>query len=275
MLQDEKINEIVRKVMDEIAGKKGEDAPAGAAASEASVLVPEPADREFLEYLKGTTPARIGVWRAGTRPLTSTLLKFRADHAVAQDAVFSFVDEKIPQSFQMLMTKSRVTDKDQYLTRPDMGRKLSDADAERVMQECPHSPQVQIVVADGLSAKAIEANIPDILPPFRQGLTARGVTFGRDIFVKFGRVGITDHIGEILKPECLVLFIGERPGLGTSESMSCYMTYRPGAGTIESARTVVSNIHKGGTPPAEAGALLVEIVQKILAEKVSGVGLRL
>ena len=96
---------------------------------------------------------------------------------------------------------------------------------------------------------------------------------GTTIFVRHGRVAVMDTIGEELKPEAAVILIGERPGLGTAESMSAYMAYKPRLGMVESERTVISNIHKGGTPAAEAGAHLASLMKKILNAKASGVNL--
>ena len=93
--------------------------------------------------------------------------------------------------------------------------------------------------------------------------------------MKNARVGIVNCIGEILKPELILLFIGERPGLGTAESMSAYLTYQPVAATVEADRTMISNIHKGGIPPVEAGAQIVSLVEKILTQKTSGLDLEL
>ena len=101
-----------------------------------------------------------------------------------------------------------------------------------------------------LSSKAVEANIPNLLPAMLQGLEGMGIDVGTPIFVQYARVAIMDAIGEELKPEAAIVLLGERPGLGTAESMSAYMGYQPRAGMVESERTVVSNIHKGGTPAA-------------------------
>ena len=106
-----------------------------------------------------------------------------------------------------------------------------------------------------------------------QGLEGMGIDVGTPIFVQYARVAIMDAIGEELKPEAAIVLLGERPGLGTAESMSAYMGYQPRAGMVESERTVVSNIHKGGTPAAEAGAHLATLLKKILDGKASGVNL--
>lgn len=241
------------------------------------LLVPNPKNREFYMKMKEATPARIGVWRCGTRPLTETLLRFRADHAIAQDAVMGEVASDFAERYGMVFTKTRCRDKDEFLTRPDLGRRLDDESLETIRKKCEKGAQVQIIVADGLSSKAVEANIPDLLPALRQGLERLGIKkLGTPIFVKYGRVAIMDVIGEELRPECAVVLIGERPGLGTAESLSAYMGYNPRIGMLESERMVVSNIHrKGGVPPAEAGAHLATLIKKILDAKASGVNLKL
>ncbi len=255
----------------EAAGENLEDLAAVDLQQE--IMVPHPVDGAALEYYKRSTTARIGVWRCGPRPLTRTLLRFRADHATAQDSVFKDVSEDFLSRFNLVRVQTMVKDKDQYLTRPDLGRQLPEGELEKIRRECPPKPQVQIVIADGLSSRAVEANLADILPALKQGLASYRLATGRDIFVKFGRVGVMDVIGMTLAAEVVVLLVGERPGLGTSESMSAYMIYKPGPETVVADHTVVSNIHKGGTPPAEAGAHLATVVKCIYDAKASGVKL--
>ena len=233
--------------------------------------VPKPCRRDLYEEMKQATPARIGVWRCGPRPLTDTLLRFRADHAVAQDSVLGEVDPQFPLRYGMIPVQTMCTDKDHYLTRPDLGRKLDENSLSIISENCSKGAQIQIIVSDGLSSKAVEANIPDLLPALLQGLKGLGVTVGTSIFVKYGRVAVMDIIGELLKPEASVILIGERPGLGTAESMSAYMGYNPRIGMVESERCVISNIHKGGVPAVEAGAHLATVLKKILDAKASGV----
>ena len=235
--------------------------------------VPNPVNKALYEEMKLSTPARIGVWRSGPRPLTDTLLRFRADHAVAQDSVLGEVPEEFPAKYNMVSVQTLCLSKDEYLTRPDLGRKLNDENLEILTKGCPKGAMVQIIVSDGLSSKAVEANIPNLLPALIQGLEGMGVKLGTTIFVRNGRVAVMDTIGEELKPEVAVILIGERPGLGTAESMSAYMGYNPRLGMVESERTVIRNIHKGGTPAAEAGAHLASLIKKILDAKASGVNL--
>ncbi|WP_227763250.1 ethanolamine ammonia-lyase subunit EutC [Zhaonella formicivorans] len=235
--------------------------------------VPNPVNKTLYEEMKMATPARIGVWRTGSRPLTETLLRFRADHATAQDAVLSEVSEEFIQKLNLVKLQSACRDKDEYLTRPDLGRKLSTESLEKLRKSFQKGADVQIIVSDGLSSKAVEANLPDLLPALMQGLSGMGIKIGTPVFVKYGRVAVMDVIGEELKPKVAIIFLGERPGLGTAESLSAYLAYNPRQGMIESERTVVSNIHKGGTPAPEAGAYLVTLLKKVLDKKASGVNL--
>ncbi len=235
--------------------------------------VPEPINRGMYEEMKAATPARIGVWRAGTRPLTDTLLRFRADHAAAQDAVLNDVSEEFIRKNNWVMLQSCCRNKDEHLTRPDLGRKLSEESLNKLRSDCKKGVDLQIIISDGLSSKAVEANIPDLLPAFMQGLSSLGINTGPTVFVKYGRVAVMDVIGEELKPKAAIILLGERPGLGTAESLSAYLAYNPRIGMIESERTVVSNIHKGGTPAAEAGAHLASVIKTVLEKKSSGVNL--
>lgn len=239
------------------------------------LLVPNPRNKELYLDMKKSTAARIGVWRAGPRPLTQTLLRFRADHAVAQDSVMGEISEEDAARFKMVYVKSACRDKDEFLTRPDLGRILDEESIKKMEQECEKKPQVQIIVADGLSSKAMEANIPDLFPALSQGLQSMGIRCGTPVMAGYARVGLMDSIGEVIKPDVCINLIGERPGLGTAESMSAYIVYNPRAGVIESERTVISNIHKGGTPAVEAGAHIATLVRKILDAKSSGVNLKI
>ncbi len=239
------------------------------------VLVPEPENLEGLLKMKETTPARIGVWRAGPRYKTETLLRFRADHAVAMDAVFSDVSEEFLQAMNLLPIKTRCRNKDEYLTRPDLGRKFDAEELELLRKNCVKTPQVQIYVSDGLSSTAIEANVRDILPAIQQGLEGYGVEMGTPFFVKYGRVPAMDVISETLEADVTCVLIGERPGLATGESMSAYMAYKATVNMPEARRTVVSNIHKGGTPAVEAGAHIAHILKLMLDKKASGLDLKL
>jgi ethanolamine ammonia-lyase small subunit len=238
-------------------------------------LVDDPADPDAYRRLKAKTPARLGSGRAGPRYKTLTMLRFRADHAAAQDAVFSQVPEDYPKKHDLVNLQTRCHDKDEYLTRPDLGRCFDEDNAAALRAAIPGKPRVQIVIGDGLSSAAILANAADCMAAIRDGLKVRGIDTGKAIFVRYCRVGAGDAIGDITGCELVCMLVGERPGLVTDKSMSAYITYQPRTGVSESSRTVVSNIHAQGTPAVEAGAHVAELIDTILKRKVSGVGLHL
>jgi len=239
------------------------------------LAVPNPANRDGYLQLMHSTPARIGEWRAGTRPTIKTLLRFRADHAGAMDAVFNDVDPDLVNQQGLFAVQSAAADKATYLMDPNIGATFTPETAKALSEHCTHGAQVQIIVADGLSSAAVEANIPDVLPALTQGLKRYNLTVGTNIFVKYGRVRIMDAVSEILGCEVALLLVGERPGLVTNESLSAYMTYKGHPGIAESSRTVVSNIYAKGTAPVEAGAYLADIAKKMIDTKTSGMDLKL
>ena len=236
-------------------------------------LTEHPENREKYGKMKEKTPARLGSGRAGPRYKTLTMLRFRADHAAAQDAVFSQVSEDFAAKNGMLEVQTKCKTKDEYLTRPDHGRCFDEENQRKIRAAIPGTPKVQIVVGDGLSSAAITANAMDCLQSIQEGLKLKGIDAGTPIFVRYCRVGAGDAIGDVTGCELVCMLVGERPGLVTDKSMSAYITYLPHTGVSESARTVVSNIHAQGTPAVEAGAHIAGLIETILKRKVSGVGL--
>lgn len=237
-------------------------------------LLPNAINEEAYRKIKKFTPARLGLWRAGNRYKTQSILRFRADHAAAQDAVFSYVSEDFVKEMGFIPVQTLASSKDEYLTRPDLGRLFSEEEQDVIKKNCKANAKVQIVVGDGLSSSAIEANVKDFLPALKQGLKMFGLAFDEVLFIKHARVAAMDQIAELTGAEVLCMLVGERPGLVTAESMSAYLAYKPTIGMPEAKRTVLSNIHKRGTPAVEAGAYVAEIIKKILDHKKSGVDLK-
>ena len=238
-------------------------------------LTENPENPEKFKRMKLQTPARLGSGKAGARYRTLTMLRFRADHAAAQDAVWSQVPEDFPEKHGLIPVQTCCRDKEQYLTRPDLGRKFDRENQEKIRQALPDKPRVQLVVGDGLSSAAILANAADCMAAIRDGLKLHGIEAGPALFVRYCRVGAGDAVGDITGCELVCMLVGERPGLVTDKSMSAYITYKPHTGIVESSRTVVSNIHAQGTPAVEAGAHIAGLIRTILERKVSGVGLHL
>lgn len=239
------------------------------------ITLRQPKDMEVCRRLKQSTTARICIGRSGDRLLTETALRLRADHAVAMDAVWSEVDETIVDELGFFKVQTLAAGKEEYITRPDKGRRFAEQTLQKIRCTCVQRPDVQIIAGDGLSSPAIGANLPDIFPVIVDGLTAKNLKIGTPIFVKYSRVAAMDWISQAVEAEVTVLLIGERPGLATDESLSCYAAYRSSPDKPESQRNVISNIHKNGTPPVEAGAQIVSLVQIMLQEKNSGVSLKL
>ena len=238
-------------------------------------LVENAQDPEKYKKLKEKTPARLGSGRAGARYKTLTMLRFRADHAAAQDAVFAQVPDDFAEKNHLVALQTRCKDKDEYLTRPDLGRCFDQENQQKLRSAITGTPQVQIVVGDGLSSAAIMANAMDCMQAITDGLKLQGISLGQAVYVKYCRVGAGDAVGDVTGCQVVCVLVGERPGLVTDKSMSAYITYQPHTGVSESSRTVVSNIHAQGTPAVEAGAFIAELIGKILDKKVSGVGLQL
>lgn len=238
------------------------------------LLVKNPQNREGYLKMKSYTPARLGCGREGTRYNLQTALRFRADHAAAQDSVFSEVPTDLIEKMNFVSVKTLCDSKDDYLTSPPRGRQFDEENKAKIKAAITSKPKVQIVVGDGLSSAAIGANVEEILPSIKQGLKMHGLDIGDVIFVKYCRVPAMDAIGEYTDADVVCLLVGERPGLVTAEAMSAYVAYRPTVGMPEARRTVLASIHKGGTPAVEAGAYIADLIKKMLDTKKSGIDLK-
>lgn len=226
-----------------------------------------------MQKMKKATPARIGIGRCGSRYTTDAQLRFLAAHAAANDAVFSEVPGEVVEELGVFEVKTKCSDKNEMLLRPDWGRVIEPENLEKISQNCVHDPDVQIYFGDGLCSPSIKANIPDLYPTIRMGLADRGITVGTPFLVRYCRVNTTRMIGPLLGAKVTCVLIGERPGLLTSESMSAYIAYNARPDMSESDYTVVSNISRHGVPPVEAAAHIVDLIACILKEKKSGVAL--
>lgn len=288
-MDTQQINQIVQAVLRQLA-PPAENTPAAPTCTNAQhedAMLPDLGSEAFrtwigvtdakhpdvLTELRGTSAARLCTGRAGPRPRTTALLRFLADHSRSKDTVLKEVPQEWVEKKGLLELQSEITSKDQYLTRPDMGRKLCETSLQMLKSKCKQRPQVQVVVSDGLSTDAVTANLDEILPPLLKGLESAGLDVGTPFFVRYGRVKVEDQIGETLGAKVVILLVGERPGLGQSESLSCYMVYSPTATTVEADRTCLSNIHRGGTPPAEAAAVIVDLAKRMLEKQASGMAL--
>lgn len=245
--------------------------------SPTKTAIPSAAEGDVLPALLETTPARVAVWRAGCRPLTQAWLQFRADHAVARDAVHSELSDEFlefARRSQFPVVQSLVDSRQEFVLNPPLGKRVAESTLEELKKCCPCGQDVQVVISDGLSAAAVEANVRELLPMLRDGLALSQLTVGKPVVVRYGRVAVADPIAHALGARVVVNLIGERPGLSSGVGLSAYITLNPGPQTISSDRTVVSNIHERGTPAAEAGAYIVQLIARIIEKGVSGVRLQ-
>lgn len=283
-MNDAQIAEIVRAVMRELAHTPavpdaaeitvpGELPDLGSDEARLWVGVTEPKSADVLTELRRSTRARVCAGRSGPRPRTQSLLRFLADHSRSRETVLSEIPPEWVQRVGLLEVQTEIVEKGQYLTRPDLGRVLGAEGLEMVKTQCIKAPDVQLLISDGLSTEATTANFDDIVPPLIRGLESLQLKAGTPLFVRFGRVKVEDQIGELLQAKVVILLIGERPGLGQSESLSCYMVYKPTSQTVEAERTCISNIHRGGTPPVEAAAVIAELAARMIKEQASGIAL--
>ncbi len=238
---------------------------------------PEPG---FLARVRAQTPARILTGRAGGSYRTSTWLELRGDHAAARDAVRDGVDlvrdfgREFLDRWDVFEVATRAGTREEYLLRPDLGRALRDDAKAEVAARRARGVDVQLVLGDGLSAAALVAQVPGLVPALAEELAATGLTMGRPFFVRNARVGVMNDVGEAIAPAVVILLIGERPGLATAESLSAYLAYRPKAGDDDSRRNLISNIHARGVPIAQAAARIVHLAGRMIAEGAGGVAIK-
>jgi ethanolamine ammonia-lyase small subunit len=235
---------------------------------------------DLVELIRARTPARILVGRAGPSYLTATQLQLRRDHAAALDAVHAEVDlerdfgRDFVDRWGLFEVASCASGKTEYLMRPDLGRRLGEKGRAKIVRLCPAEVIFQIAIADGLSAAAMAAQVPALLPVVDREARARGWTVGRPFFIRYCRVGVLNDIGELLGPAVVALLIGERPGLATAESLSAYLAYRPRPGHTDAQRNLISNIHSRGVPVEEAARRIIALAEKLSRLQSSGVDVK-
>ncbi len=228
--------------------------------------------------LRRFTPARIALGRAGSSLPTAAWLAFAADHADARDAVYAELDAAAVAAaaellgLAVLPLRTAAGDRATYLQRPDLGRRLDDASAAAVRAAATQAVDVAIIVADGLSATAINRHAVDVLAALLPQL--RGLSVGPLCVVTQARVGVMDEIGAGLGARAAVILIGERPGLAVPDSVGAYLTYGPAVGNTDASRNCVSNIRPAGLPPAAGADAIAWLLNEAIVRKLSGVALK-
>ena len=228
-------------------------------------------DAARLQRYARSTPSRIGVGRTGTRYLTDVYVHLRAEHAVAKDAVESELSADFAAHLGAVELRTHCVDRTDYLLYPEHGRRLTSDCAARLTTEGTRGADVQVIVGDGLSAVAATVNAPALLPALQAALTQAGFRVGRPLVVRFARVGVQDHVGVLLGARATVLLVGERPGLGTGDSLSIYIAYAPKADQDNAEKNCISNVRPRGIQVDEAAAQTVGILKRAFAMGRGGV----
>lgn len=243
-----------------------------------------PVDSENpLLQLRRLTPARIALGRTGTSMPTSAQLDFQYAHAQARDAVHLPFDhaglslQLAECGYESVLLHSAATNRDSYLQRPDLGRKLSDESAQILRNHASAHPggvDLVIVVADGLSALAVHRHTVPFLARMREQIEVDGWTVSPVILVEQGRVAVSDEIGELLGAKMVVILIGERPGLSSPDSLGLYFTYNPKVGLTDAYRNCISNVRLEGLSYGMAAHRLLYLMREACRRQLSGVNLK-
>jgi ethanolamine ammonia-lyase small subunit len=235
---------------------------------------------EILEQVRARTPARLLAGRRGAAYRTHTQLELREAHAAARDAVRAELSltrdlgADFVRQWNLFEACTRAASKDEYLLRPDLGRRLNEASREEVIARCTVGHDVQIVIGDGLSVTAIAKQVPQLLPLLHQGAKTRAWSIGEFFVIRHCRVAILNEIGELLNPKVAVVLIGERPGLATAESLSAYMAYQPKASDTDANRSLISNIHGRGVSTEQAASRILSLAASMMKAENSGCQIR-
>jgi ethanolamine ammonia-lyase small subunit len=233
--------------------------------------------------LRQFTPARIALGRTGHSLPTRELLNFQLAHAQARDAVYAeydpvLLDQQLQEKgYPALQVHSQAADRETFLQRPDLGRRLS-AESRRLLKEYvarnQPPPDLLFVLGDGLSAQAIHRHALTVLHLSAAALKEEGWAIGPVVVASQARVALGDEIGQLFGAEQVAILIGERPGLSAADSLSIYLTYQPYVGRLESERNCISNIRPEGLGYAAASAGLIELINRAHLHKYSGVSLK-
>jgi len=231
--------------------------------------------------LRRLTPARIGLRRTGASLATAPLLDLKIAHARARDAVHESLDEPrliaelVELGLPVVSVASRSKDRQQYLMRPDLGRRLASS-AEATFAEHANSVgyDIALIVTDGLSARAIQTHAKPVLADLLPALRVEGWQIAPLVVARRGRVAIGDAIANALRADCVVVLIGERPGLSAPYSMGAYLTWQPSPQTSDADRNCISNIRPEGVGYAHAAFKLGYLIREMRFRRLSGLRLK-
>lgn len=235
---------------------------------------------EIVRQVRARTPARLLAGRSGAAYRTNTQMELREAHAAARDAVraeltlSNDLGSEFIRKWSLFEICTQAASKDEYLLRPDLGRRLNAVSRQEVSKRGTTGSDLQILIGDGLSVTAVAAQVPQLLPLLCEGAKTRNWSLGQLFAIRHCRVGILNEIGELLGPRVAVLLIGERPGLATAESLSAYLAYRPKMSDTDANRNLISNIHARGVSPEQAAGRILSLATAMMNAQSSGWQLR-
>ncbi|MET0949722.1 MAG: ethanolamine ammonia-lyase subunit EutC [Pseudomonas sp.] len=242
-----------------------------------------PAQADAWSQLRSLTSARIALGHAGTSLPTAAQLDFQFAHAQARDAVhLAFDHAALTETLQargreVLTLHSSAADRNQYLQRPDLGRRLSADSAGQLRAYAQDQAQgfdLALVVADGLSALAVHRHSPAMLERIDEMAAEQGWSLAPVVLVEQGRVAVADEVGELLNARMVVILIGERPGLSSPDSLGLYFTFAPRVGLNDAARNCISNVRLEGMSYPMAAHKLLYLMREAWRRQLSGVNLK-
>ena len=221
------------------------------------------------------TTALLGIGHVGTRYATDVVLQFQAELAVAHAAVATELPEEWAAQHGFLPLQSQATTHREFLLRPDLGRRLHPDSLARLRKDAQRGCDVQLILADGLSAIACMGGGEQLFAATKAACEARGLKVGTPVCAKFARVWLQDEIGAEVGAKVAIMLCGERPGLGTGDGLSAYAVFGPKIGNTDGERNMMSNLHARGVSPEEAAPRLAALAAAMIAQGVSGVKLDL
>ena len=245
-----------------------------------AATTPLPPDADPWASLRAFTAARIALGRTGSSVPLREALAFRLAHAHARDAVYSVLDTGTllaalqPLQLPVLPVRSQAPDRPRYLQRPDLGRRLTAECRQELSAAAPAGCDVALLVADGLSAEAVNRHAAPLLALLVPQLREAGFRLGPLVLAEQARVALSDDVGAALRARLVLMLIGERPGLSAPDSLGAYLTFGPRPGLTDEARNCVSNIRPEGLPYPAAADKLFWLVQEALRRGLSGVQLK-
>ena len=239
------------------------------------VYAPRRETSPFARQAAAHTTALVGIGHVGTRYATDVVLQFQAELAVAHEAVATELPDDWAAAQGLVGLRSRVSTHSEFLLRPDLGRRLDGPSLERLRGEADRDVDVQLIVADGLSAVACQQSGPALYATLRVACERRGLRVGTGVAAKFARVWLEDEIGQEVNAKVAIILLGERPGLGTGDGLSAYLVHQPRIGKTDGDRNMMSNIHPRGTPIDRAAERLAALAAAMIEQGTSGVDLDL